>query len=49
MIDVGGGYLLLPAVETAGYEMLDAVASLFKSRNFKRKGTLKVLRTLATI
>ena len=28
MIDVGGGYLDIPAVETAGFKMIDVLSSL---------------------
>ena len=30
MIDVKGGYLDIPAVETAGFKMIDVVSSLAK-------------------
>ena len=36
MIDVGGGYLDIPAVETAGFKMIDVGTASILSNEFSR-------------
>ena len=47
MIDVGGGYLDIPAVETAGFKMIDVSRALLKVVNWKMKLAIKFIKKIS--